>query len=205
MAMSPWRQPGSAMRRRTRALGHRSALRSLFLAGVLLPSMPALACSPAAFPQHALRDGGVGMRMVVVGEVISIRASGRLDALRQHRAAMQRYAIEAQAPPDKAPSASGAPPPPPIETVMAPALAATPDPQVQVELFVYESLKGAAPETLMVPAGGQCGHVPRVGQHVLAMVSQPGPTHLMFGPGLAPFAPAWLEEVRTCMRGGCAP
>ena len=64
MAMSPWRQPGSAMRRRTRALGHRSALRSLFLAGVLLPSMPALACSPAAFPQHALREGGVGTRLL---------------------------------------------------------------------------------------------------------------------------------------------
>lgn len=188
-----------------RAVSDCARLLGLFLASSLLLSMPSLACSPAAFPEQALRDGGVGMRMVVIGEVISIRASGRLDALRQHRAAMQRHAIEAQAPPDNTPSASGAPPPPPVEMVMAPTLAASADPQIQVELFVYERLKGEAPEILTVPAGGQCGQVPRVGQHVLAMVSQAGPTHLMLGPGLAPFAPSWLEEVRRCMRGGCTP
>lgn len=60
--------------------------RGLVLAWALLQMWPAAACSPSLVPHDAERRGGEGLRTVVVGEVISIRSLGRVDALREHRA-----------------------------------------------------------------------------------------------------------------------
>ena len=179
-----------------------ACLRGLLLACAVLPPLPAVACSRALGPKDDLPRAREHLRTVVIGEVISIRAVGRMDALRQHRERVRRSAAPADTP-----VADGRPlRQPPAGTAVVPVMPAAEDGPLQVELFVYESLLGEDPEILVVPAGGHCGLIPRVGQQAVVMVTQDGLMDLVFGREGAPLAgpdPAWLDRLRNCLRGPC--
>jgi hypothetical protein len=155
---------------------------------------------------------------IVLAEVIGVRAPERNAELTRWRDEVQAAAvaqqeedarIAAQAKIDAAaPRGPNDPPPPPPEPsrLMEPVLPSPFELRTELDLFVLETLYGAHQDRLSVPAGGPCGSEPRLGQQVLVFLLPNGFAHVLERPvrdRSLLFDPAYLDQVRACVRGQC--
>ncbi len=194
----------------------------LMITALVVAGMPMLAqaCSPASIsPRDALQAPGPTARFtrIVLAEVIGVRAPERGSELAQWREEVRAVAVAQQE--EDARTAAQAkidattprgpddpPPSPPASRMIEPIVPSPFELRTELDLFVLETLYGAHQDRLTVPAGGPCGSQPRMGQQVLVFLLPNGVAHVLERPvrdRSLLFDPAYLDQVRACVRGQC--